>query len=393
MLLVVLDTLDLEREEEKENLRRMLRSHAQVIRAVFLFKEAGQKNLGEYCTNIKDETLSQRFSVDLKKLKMLNRDHDTIIFQEVGGVKGLSDLLKSDLDEGVSPDENELMRRRDIFGANTYPRKERRSIWYFVFEACQDLTLVILMVAAAISLSLGMATEGVKDGWYDGGSIFFAVFLVIFVTATSDYRQSLQFQHLNEEKRNIQVELASLGLSLSASTFSLRCPAVSHAAFPSFFLLSWEEAPLLLRFPPHPVPAIPTRVPRPRAEPAAPQRAVAATAPRAALPFPASERSRTPRPHWTCSFPTLSLPCARTIAMATPIDATAPLLPSAAAHLELLYVAVLSPIMARAFPASFHLPRLPPATALVPHRRHASFAGPPWPVPFPLLFISASCPR
>lgn len=30
---------------------------------------------------------------------------------------------------------------------------------HFVFEACQDLTLVILMVAAAISLSLGMATE------------------------------------------------------------------------------------------------------------------------------------------------------------------------------------------------------------------------------------------
>ncbi|EER99121.2 calcium-transporting ATPase 5, plasma membrane-type isoform X1 [Sorghum bicolor] len=216
-------TLDLEREEEKDNLRRMLRSHAQVIRAVFRFKEAGQKNLGgrEYCTSIKDETLSQRFSVDLKKLKMLNRDHDAILFQEVGGVKGLSDLLKSDLDRGVSPDENELMQRRDIFGANTYPRKERRSIWHFVFEACQDLTLAILMVAAAISLSLGMTTEGVKDGWYDGGSIFFAVFLVIFVTATSDYRQSLQFQHLNEEKRNIQVEVIRGGKRLVASIFDL----------------------------------------------------------------------------------------------------------------------------------------------------------------------------
>ncbi|VAI19275.1 unnamed protein product [Triticum turgidum subsp. durum] len=91
----------------------------------------------------------------------------------------------------------------------------------FVFEACQDLTLVILMVAAAISLSLGMATEGVKDGWYDGGSIFFAVFLVIFVTATSDYRQSLQFQHLNEEKQNIQVEVIRGGKRVGASIFDL----------------------------------------------------------------------------------------------------------------------------------------------------------------------------
>ncbi|XP_025803540.1 calcium-transporting ATPase 5, plasma membrane-type-like isoform X7 [Panicum hallii] len=134
---------------------------------------------------------------------------------------GLSDLLKSNLDKGVSPDEDELLQRRDIFGANTYPRKKRRSIWRFVFEACQDLTLVILMVAAAISLSLGMATEGVKDGWYDGGSIFFAVFLVVFVTATSDYRQSLQFQHLNEEKQNIQVEVIRGGKRIGASIFDL----------------------------------------------------------------------------------------------------------------------------------------------------------------------------
>jgi len=45
-------TLDLEREEEKENLKGMIRAHAQVIRAVFLFKEAGQKNLGGTTFNI-----------------------------------------------------------------------------------------------------------------------------------------------------------------------------------------------------------------------------------------------------------------------------------------------------------------------------------------------------
>uniref|UniRef100_A0A453L6J8 Cation-transporting P-type ATPase N-terminal domain-containing protein n=1 Tax=Aegilops tauschii subsp. strangulata TaxID=200361 RepID=A0A453L6J8_AEGTS len=136
-------------------------------------------------------------------------------------VSGLSDLLKSNLDRGVSSNEDELLQRRDIFGANTYPRKKRKSIWRFVFEACQDLTLVILMVAAATSLSLGIVTAGVKDGWYDGGSIFFAVFLVIFVTATSDYRQSLQFQHLNEEKQNIQVEVIRGGKRVGASIFDL----------------------------------------------------------------------------------------------------------------------------------------------------------------------------
>ncbi|EMS49508.1 Calcium-transporting ATPase 8, plasma membrane-type [Triticum urartu] len=214
-------TLDLARDEERENLRRIIRAHAQVIRAVFLFKNAGQKALQESYDGTKFESLSQRFPIDLEKLVMLNRDHEAIMLQEVGGVSGLSDLLKSNLDRGVSSNEDELLQRRDIYGANTYPRKKRKSIWRFVFEACQDLTLVILMVAAAISLSLGMATEGVKDGWYDGGSIFFAVFLVIFVTATSDYRQSLQFQHLNEEKQNIQVEVIRGGKRVGASIFDL----------------------------------------------------------------------------------------------------------------------------------------------------------------------------
>uniref|UniRef100_R7VZK6 Calcium-transporting ATPase n=1 Tax=Aegilops tauschii TaxID=37682 RepID=R7VZK6_AEGTA len=223
-------TLDLARDEERENLRRIIRAHAQVIRAVLLFKKAGQKALQvdivlfdqtESYNGTKFESLSQRFPIDLEKLVMLNRDHDAITLQEVGGVSGLSDLLKSNLDRGVSSNEDELLQRRDIFGANTYPRKKRKSIWRFVFEACQDLTLVILMVAAATSLSLGIVTAGVKDGWYDGGSIFFAVFLVIFVTATSDYRQSLQFQHLNEEKQNIQVEVIRGGKRVGASIFDL----------------------------------------------------------------------------------------------------------------------------------------------------------------------------
>ena len=44
-------------------------------------------------------------------------------------VSGLSDLLKSNLDRGVSSNEDELLQRRDIFGANTYPRRKRKSIW------------------------------------------------------------------------------------------------------------------------------------------------------------------------------------------------------------------------------------------------------------------------
>ncbi|KAF8389408.1 hypothetical protein HHK36_026103 [Tetracentron sinense] len=136
-------------------------------------------------------------------------------------VKGLSDSLKTNLEKGIGGDDADLLKRRNAFGSNTYPRKKGRSFWMFLWEAWQDLTLIILMVAAAASLALGIKTEGIKEGWYDGGSIAFAVLLVIIVTAISDYRQSLQFQNLSEEKRNIHLEVIRGGRRVEVSIFDI----------------------------------------------------------------------------------------------------------------------------------------------------------------------------
>ncbi|XP_047179918.1 calcium-transporting ATPase 9, plasma membrane-type isoform X2 [Vigna umbellata] len=63
--------------------------------------------------------------------------------------------------------------------------------------------------------------HGLAEGWYDGGSIAFAVLLVIVVTAVSDYRQSLQFQNLNSEKQNIQLEVIRGGRTIKMSIFDI----------------------------------------------------------------------------------------------------------------------------------------------------------------------------
>ncbi|THU64608.1 hypothetical protein C4D60_Mb01t28250 [Musa balbisiana] len=212
-------TLDLKKEEEKERIRSKIRAHAQVIRAAFLFKAAGERAISGIPALPK--LPSGGFGIGEEQLTKITRDHDFSSLQEYGGVKGLSDLLNTNLDRGISGDDAEILHRRNIFGANTYPRKKGRSFWVFLWEACQDLTLVILMVAAVLSLVLGIKTEGIKEGWYDGGSIAFAVILVIVVTAISDYRQSLQFQNLNEEKRNIQLEVIRSGRRIKVSIFDL----------------------------------------------------------------------------------------------------------------------------------------------------------------------------
>ncbi|XP_031484365.1 calcium-transporting ATPase 5, plasma membrane-type-like [Nymphaea colorata] len=214
-------TLDLKREEEKEEARKKIRAHAQAIRAALLFKEAGGTPSPVPGPPQEFPSAVHGFGVGCEKLAALNRDHDTSSLQEYGGVEGLANLLKANLDKGIPGDDNELLIRRQAFGENTYPKKKGRSFFVFLWEACQDTTLIILMIAAALSLGLGIKTEGIKEGWYDGGSIAFAVFLVIFVTATSDYKQSLQFQSLNEEKRNIKLEVIRGGRRFEVSIFDI----------------------------------------------------------------------------------------------------------------------------------------------------------------------------
>nr|XP_016505608.1 PREDICTED: calcium-transporting ATPase 9, plasma membrane-type-like isoform X1 [Nicotiana tabacum]XP_016505609.1 PREDICTED: calcium-transporting ATPase 9, plasma membrane-type-like isoform X1 [Nicotiana tabacum] len=199
-------TLDLRKAEEKEQRRRMIRAHAQVIRAALLFKLAGQRAI-VLGTEVSPPAPTGDYGISLEQLASVTRDHNLSALQQYGGAKGLSEKLKTDLDSGIADDDVELSKRKNMFGANTYPMKKGRSFLRFVWEAWQDLTLIILIVSAVLSLALGIHTKGLKEGWYDGGSIAFAVLLVILVTATSDYRQSLRFQNLNEEKRNIQVEV------------------------------------------------------------------------------------------------------------------------------------------------------------------------------------------
>ncbi|PIN07122.1 Calcium transporting ATPase [Handroanthus impetiginosus] len=215
-------TLDLKKEEERKHLIDKIRMHAQVIRAAVLFQVAGQGlNVPEASKLPSSPTRIGDFGICSEELVSISREHDVSLLQQNGGVTELARKLKSNLEKGVPGDETDLIKRKRAFGSNTYPRKKGRSFWRFLLEACRDTTLIILMVAAAASLALGIKTEGIKEGWYDGGSISLAVLIVIIFTAVSDYKQSLQFQNLNEEKQNIQMEVIRSGRRIKVSIFEI----------------------------------------------------------------------------------------------------------------------------------------------------------------------------
>ncbi|KAJ1433430.1 P-type ATPase [Sesbania bispinosa] len=212
-------TLDLKKEEERKQILKLVTVHARVIQAAYRFKEAEKVNgLG---TIVPPSSSSGEFSIGQEKLSSISREHDTTALREYGGVVGLSHLLKTNLEKGIQGDDADLVKRRNTFGSNNYPRKKGRSILMFIWDACKDLTLIILMVAAIASLALGIKSEGIKEGWYDGGSIAFAVILVIVVTAISDYKQSLQFRDLNEHKRNIHLEVIRDGRRVEISIYDV----------------------------------------------------------------------------------------------------------------------------------------------------------------------------
>ena len=62
---------------------------------------------------------------------------------------------------GLTGTSSDTRRRLDVFGSNVIPPKPPKSFLELVWEAIQDVTLIILIVAAAISLAVFYAPRGV----------------------------------------------------------------------------------------------------------------------------------------------------------------------------------------------------------------------------------------
>ncbi|XP_021992463.1 calcium-transporting ATPase 2, plasma membrane-type isoform X2 [Helianthus annuus] len=125
-------------------------------------------------------------------------------------------------------DAKDLTLRQQLYGTNEFTEREQRSFWVFVFEALQDMTLMVLAVCAFVSLIVGIATEGWPMGAHDGLGIVASILLVVFVTATSDYRQSLQFRDLDKEKKKISIQVTRNGYRQKLSIYELLPGDIVH---------------------------------------------------------------------------------------------------------------------------------------------------------------------
>ncbi|KAL7598533.1 hypothetical protein Lser_V15G27186 [Lactuca serriola] len=150
------------------------------------------------------KSIDQFASIDQTDLTDLVKSKDLEILGNLNGVMGLAESLRTNLEHGIS--DSEMETRKNAFGSNTYNKPPPKGFVYFVAEAFKDPTILILLACAALSLGFGIKEEGAKEGWYEGGSIFVAVFLVIAVSAVSNFRQERQFDKLSKISNNIKID-------------------------------------------------------------------------------------------------------------------------------------------------------------------------------------------
>ncbi|KAJ3703033.1 hypothetical protein LUZ61_006738 [Rhynchospora tenuis] len=166
------------------------------------------------------------FSISPEELAVIASNHRLSRLKHHGRVEGISKKLQVSLKEGIK--EDKIKVREDIFGTNKHDEKPSRSFWNFVWDALHDLTLIILMVCAVISVIVGLFTEGFPKGMYDGIGIILSILLVVIVTSISDYRQSLQFIELDNEKKKIYVQVTRDGIRQKVLIHNLVVGDVVH---------------------------------------------------------------------------------------------------------------------------------------------------------------------
>ncbi|XP_053530202.1 plasma membrane calcium-transporting ATPase 4 isoform X4 [Ictalurus punctatus] len=148
--------------------------------------------------------------MELRSAEAVNKIRDSY-----GDVQGICHRLKTSPIEGLSGNPADLEKRHTAFGRNFIPPKKPKTFLQLVWEALQDVTLIILEIAAIISLGLsfyhpqgddssacGQAAGGVEDegeaqaGWIEGAAILFSVIIVVLVTAFNDWSKEKQFRGL-----------------------------------------------------------------------------------------------------------------------------------------------------------------------------------------------------
>lgn len=189
------------------------------------------------------------FAFSPGQLAKLINPKNLAAFVALGGLPGLQKGLRTDAKAGLSVDEGKLAGavsfeeatsskvektthsdahasgkdafpdRKRVYGANRLPEPKSKSFLELAWIALQDRVLILLCIAAVVSLALGLYQTfggshedgGAKVEWVEGVAIIVAITIVVVVGAANDWQKERQFQKLNQKKEDRIVKITRSG--------------------------------------------------------------------------------------------------------------------------------------------------------------------------------------
>ncbi|KAF8896568.1 calcium-transporting ATPase [Infundibulicybe gibba] len=110
--------------------------------------------------------------------------------------------------------------RKRVYGGNVLPHRPSKTLLQLMWTALKDKVLILLSIAAVISLALGLfqdfGTPRTNDeppvDWVEGVAIMVAIAIVVIVGSLNDWQKERQFQTLNDKKEERGVKVIREGV-------------------------------------------------------------------------------------------------------------------------------------------------------------------------------------
>lgn len=221
------------------------------------------------------EVEDNRFAFSPGQLNKLLNPKSLGAFHALGGLRGLEKGLRADASSGLSVDETSLegsvsfeeatstaspkappkavsptdqspaspvlaksaddsfSDRKRIYGNNKLPEKKAKNILQLAWIAYNDKVLILLTIAAVISLAVGIyqsvqpSTEA-KVEWVEGVAIIVAILVVVVVGAANDWQKERQFVKLSKKKDNRSVKVVRSGRTVEIPIADILVGEVMH---------------------------------------------------------------------------------------------------------------------------------------------------------------------
>ena len=243
----------------------------QTVVGTSIFEETAEDALRPDRGNEKDfEVSNNPFAFSPGQLNKLLNPKSLSAFKALGGLRGLEKGLRTSTTAGLSVDEvrldgsvsfadatnsdkgkafddiplvrrktNDLAEKHEgqfqdrlrVYRDNRLPERKADSIFVLIWRTYNDKILILLTIAAVVSLALGLYetfSGGSSVDWVEGVAICVAIIIVVVVGAFNDYQKEKQFVKLNKRKDDREVKAIRSGKSLQISVYDITAGDVLH---------------------------------------------------------------------------------------------------------------------------------------------------------------------